>query len=1731
MKLPRTPKLDERREPQFFAELQERARAWISEWGVADGQGDFGRALLQIAARFNSEVAERLDQAGEKLRRGFLDWLAVRGEAARPARVPVVFKLVDTAQEGVLATPPVRLQADVAGSSVVFETENSVRVVPGRLDQVIALDADKDSFYVPPPGLGDLTPLKPLPTEWRLKSFASLGATALQLDPEAGLAPETIIEAAGQRYKIVKVDADLVTIEPKLAVELPEGTTVSKVTTFAPFDDKTRSQQEHALYLGDSDLLNIEAEATIEVIGAAELSTGVTWEYWGKENKENDEVTVSTNENGEKDDEAKWRTLTPEKSGNAVVLTKPKGAIEELPIDGKKCRWIRAMCKELEVQDRTFSVDSLRVRVNCLGGDMPCPPAEPEAASPTAEAMANNTPLVLSEPFYPLGREPRQFDAFYLGCKEAFSKKKAEAQICFEMSDATCQAYAVVRAGRFANKVLAGVGKDRALHLFSLNAGVLTRLRGPLRPPRPVEPGADPDTSASLDLNPRCRPVIWNIAANSDDFYIAVAAGGEIWVWHENADEQTPSGWKRHSIVPDLPDEPAIIEDIVVLRSVPDSPGAVLSSGRFWVFNQSSRVWRRPLVPPPSLPNEPATPLRDYAALAVVRDSQGAPTDSMVAVSTMGRLYRLEIDGKESLPVPDVTVDFVRFGRDLPMGIRPAAIDNGALLVVAVGNGRRELIAVKQSGDVWNTPQRVALRAGTAAIGVEVKTSKVAEEEKVQFSIGMKTAGGDAFIASWVPTFVTTDPTTLLESAITNAPGLMGGTSLVVGDYVAVPGGHGDAFVASFNPSQRLEFRNKVIGEGVILPAPAPFALDDIISVMTNGAATPRKEWKVTKVHSERESEVIYVVDPALGEFVAEDPQLIGYRATDFHTGTIRSQFVFHPNAADPAIRAGMILRITVDTFPTRYFEVESVNLNTSDVTVKGTFSLGTNGMQLTYCHPTTSVSRVVPAIEFQPAGDGNWNASILDTAKLYFPVTPTQQVPQPSPQYGIAFGVTGNHPTVVALTQRWTHAAPPLNLPSPVIIDNVIGTWRHALSDTTSNPALSWEYWNGKGWWSLDILSDGTDRLAATGALKFTVPADIAESDWAGKVNFWIRARLVGGDYGREEVKVITRPTGNQNETEQIIERSTENIRAPQVLDLHISYSICDERYPNYVLTADSGTFRNQSDANRTAGALVEAFVPLAVMLGRLSQSGASPEAQEQCPPECDCAARQAAAGTAPPTALQVSPASSTLFTGRALILGLSAAPSEAPVNVLLLVDERHHGAFAPMRVEALVADRFVPIVVDDATRALGESGLLTMTFAVPPTPRELFGQTLTWLRFTPKRSAVGEWTPALRGAYLNAAWASARETLTRELLGSSDGAPNLTLRLARPPVLRNTLELRVREPLGEEERTALRDQNEENVLSSVDGLPGDWVLWKEVIDPDDQPATDRVYALDEKSGEIRFGDGRHGRIPPIGLNSIVAFRYCRTEADAAGDDSVPGNAVAARTTLNLNSSVPNVESVIAADQAAGGAPAESAERVLRFGFARLRHRRRAVTARDIEDLALQSSPDIVQARVLVRHRAIRLIVVMRGKDPRPNAAQVRELRRLLLEAGPASLGATDFLRIEGPKVRRLRVELQLLVKALDRAGALSVFVKQKLARFFDTATGGTDGAGWALGADPSEADIALAISGAPELESIADVARRVITDDGKAQVWPETLKATEIAMLADDPIRLQFETTEVMA
>jgi hypothetical protein len=225
----------------------------------------------------------------------------------------------------------------------------------------------------------------------------------------------------------------------------------------------------------------------------------------------------------------------------------------------------------------------------------------------------------------------------------------------------------------------------------------------------------------------------------------------------------------------------------------------------------------------------------------------------------------------------------------------------------------------------------------------------------------------------------------------------------------------------------------------------------------------------------------------------------------------------------------------------------------------------------------------------------------------------------------------------------------------------------------------------------------------------------------------------------------------------------------------------------------------------------------------------------------------------------------------------------------------------------------------------------------------------------------------------------------------------------------------------------------------------------------------------------------------------------------------------------------VAGVEAVFAADQAAGGAPPEDTPRILRFGVARLRHRNRVMGARDLEDVALQSSPDIAQTRCFAsRSGGVRLVVAMRGSDPVPNAAQRRALQRLLLAVSTPTLAAPGALRIAGPTLRSLALRMRLRLQDLDDAGGVARRVRDRMAALFDVVTGGADAEGWPLGRSPDASDIALALVDTPRLAGVVEVVLHERAGDGTERPWPAAIRAADLVVLRDDALHLAFETGE---
>ncbi|MGH7792437.1 MAG: hypothetical protein ACREOB_09010, partial [Thermodesulfobacteriota bacterium] len=292
---------------------------------------------------------------------------------------------------------------------------------------------------------------------------------------------------------------------------------------------------------------------------------------------------------------------------------------------------------------------------------------------------------------------------------------------------------------------------------------------------------------------------------------------------------------------------------------------------------------------------------------------------------------------------------------------------------------------------------------------------------------------------------------------------------------------------------------------------------------------------------------------------------------------------------------------------------------------------------------------------------------------------------------------------------------------------------------DTTNNqlspapdPRLSWEYWNGKGWQAITILKDGTNRFLEEGeqqTIEFKCPADIEESEANGQKNYWIRARIVGGDYGREEYSLQSNGEQKVN-----IERK---YKLPIIRDLKVNYYFDTKERLQYCLSYNNLDFQDKTEDSRKEGQFISPFIPME-------------------------------------------------DTNLNLYLGFDRALTGGPIRIFFAAKELPYTEEAKPKMDWSYMDKTGWALLDnlDETEGLIAQGHLELIGPSAFTSHLRFGQSLYWIQGSLMKGTY-ESLPELQGIYPNTTWALQAGTIKDEILGSSDGEPNQTFSFLKVPVL----------------------------------------------------------------------------------------------------------------------------------------------------------------------------------------------------------------------------------------------------------------------------------------------------------------------------------------------------------
>jgi hypothetical protein len=245
-------------------------------------------------------------------------------------------------------------------------------------------------------------------------------------------------------------------------------------------------------------------------------------------------------------------------------------------------------------------------------------------------------------------------------------------------------------------------------------------------------------------------------------------------------------------------------------------------------------------------------------------------------------------------------------------------------------------------------------------------------------------------------------------------------------------------------------------------------------------------------------------------------------------------------------------------------------------------------------------------------------------------------------------------------------------------------------------------------------------------------------------------------------------------------------------------------------------------------------------------------------------------------------------------------------------------------------------PLDVDDGTLGFTKSG--TVEFEVPARwdATTVAGVRATWFRYRITAVDLGSVFASLRkldiDQILGRVSCSNAVTVPEEILGSSTGSPDQRYFLSKVPVLDLTVVV--------DEGAGFQD-------------------WTEVDDFSASGPADRHYQVNRGTGEILFGDGRHGKIPAKGTGNVRARPY-------RFGGGIKGN-VGAGTIIQLRQTHPFIASVTNKEPASGGGNEETIQEAMARGPAEvLRTRNRAVVAEDFETLTLESSTGIARAKTL---------------------------------------------------------------------------------------------------------------------------------------------------------------------
>lgn len=187
------------------------------------------------------------------------------------------------------------------------------------------------------------------------------------------------------------------------------------------------SLQKHILYIGDESLFNVQKgqisiEFEIEVAELKKLESEqeiVEWMY---------SVESIVKENGKDVTKIEWKVLETKLVEKRLILDIENKSIDKVKLNGIESRWLKCQLKDSKIEDlKDLRINSIKALTSPQKNSTGLQNSQNTSHNVIADCLFGNDIPIGPNPgnlFYPFGKKPYLYDTFYIGSKDAFSKKE-----------------------------------------------------------------------------------------------------------------------------------------------------------------------------------------------------------------------------------------------------------------------------------------------------------------------------------------------------------------------------------------------------------------------------------------------------------------------------------------------------------------------------------------------------------------------------------------------------------------------------------------------------------------------------------------------------------------------------------------------------------------------------------------------------------------------------------------------------------------------------------------------------------------------------------------------------------------------------------------------------------------------------------------------------------------------------------------------------------------------------------------------------------------------------------------------------------------------------------------------------------------------------------------------------------------------------------------------------------